>query len=142
MTNISNNLAKGCITTIMWGAATGVIAIVAAHTSSGDMPLVVVMAMLMALVGTIVMWGLPEIARIVEARNPGVESGGKAKRQQGDKLALLMEMMDEGEREAFKRKLQRQVLDDAGYHDAYDDGELPVDADTLESLLDEDHLRR
>jgi hypothetical protein len=58
----------------------------------------------------------------------------KAKRQPGDtntKLALLLELMDEDEREAFKETLKRRVLDDM----TSGDGELLADAATLESLL-------
>jgi hypothetical protein len=58
-------------------------------------------------------------------RSPGQE---KAKRQSDRKLALLLELMDEGEREAFKEALKQRVLESGS------DGELPYDVGLLERL--------
>jgi hypothetical protein len=58
-------------------------------------------------------------------RSPGQE---KAKRQSDRKLALLLELMDEGEREAFKEALKQRVLESGS------DGELPYDVWLLERL--------
>jgi hypothetical protein len=58
-------------------------------------------------------------------RPPGQE---KAKRQSDRKLALLLELMDEDERKAFKEALKQQVLESGS------DGELPYDAGLLEML--------
>jgi hypothetical protein len=52
-----------------------------------------------------------------------------------DKLAVLMELMDEEELRQFKETLKRGVLSDMGYAS---DGESPYDYQTLESLLDEE----
>ena len=63
-------------------------------------------------------------------RSPGQE---KAKRQSDRKLALLLELMDEGEREAFKEALKQRVLESGS------DGELPYDVGLLERL-DQDRV--
>ena len=67
----------------------------------------------------------------------------KSKRQANEKLAMLMELMDEDERQAFKARLERQVLAEIG---TAGDGELPHGSETLESLMQEDeaeqHMRR
>ncbi len=63
----------------------------------------------------------------------------KAKRVAGDKYALLLQMMDDDEREAFKYSLKQRLLD-AVYED-YDDGELPS-ASLEDLLMSEKKLRR
>ena len=59
----------------------------------------------------------------------------KAKRaggsQQDEQLALLLELMDDDERAAFKERLQQRVLDNLGDNE----GELPETGETLEALL-------
>jgi len=64
---------------------------------------------------------------------PGQE---KTKRHRDDKLALLLELMDDDERAAFKETLKQQVL--AGESD----GELPYDAELLEALEQEQTASR
>lgn len=63
----------------------------------------------------------------------------KAKRDAGDpteaKMRLLLELMDEDERQAFKETLKRQMLQSSHF----DDGE--VDGIALEALLDEQDKR-
>jgi hypothetical protein len=63
----------------------------------------------------------------------------KTKRQQDRKLALLLELMDEDERMAFKEALRQQVLGGES------DGELPYEAELLEAIGHEEatsHRRR
>jgi hypothetical protein len=66
---------------------------------------------------------------------PGFSFGSsgqeKAKRQSDRKLALLLELMDEDERRAFKEALKQRILEGES------DGELPYDAGLLE-MLDQD----
>ncbi len=52
------------------------------------------------------------------------------------KMRLLLEMMDEDERYAFKQAMKDQMLRSSR------DGELNYDADSLGALLDEDEPRR
>lgn len=59
----------------------------------------------------------------------------KRKRAEPDKVRLLMDMMDEDEREAFKQAMKDRLL---GASDRLrDDGELPADADMLDTYLNE-----
>lgn len=66
---------------------------------------------------------------------PGVFIGAagqeKTKRHQDDKLALLLELMDNDERRAFTEALKQRVLEGES------DGELPYDAELLEALEQE-----
>jgi hypothetical protein len=66
-------------------------------------------------------------------RSPGHE---KAKRQLDDKLALLLELMDEDERLAFKEALKQRVLASES------DGELPYGVGLLETLEQKDGASR
>jgi hypothetical protein len=80
-------------------------------------------------------------ATVVLMREPG--SGAlfreKQKRGSADHLSLLLEMLDEDERAAFKETLKQRMLEQIG---APDEGELPADADTLAALLDADDHER
>jgi len=62
----------------------------------------------------------------------------KAKRaggsQQDGQLPLLLELMDDDERAAFKERLQQRLLDNLGDNE----GELSKTGETLEALLAED----
>jgi hypothetical protein len=73
---------------------------------------------------TLLFWFMPD---------PGARAAlrQKSKRQPGDQLALLKELLDEDELAAFKTALQDRLLDSAA---SRHDGELPLDADTLEAL--------
>ena len=66
-------------------------------------------------------------------RSPGEE---KAKRQRDDKLALLLELMDEDERMAFKEALKQRVLGSES------DGELPYSVELLEVLEQQESASR
>jgi hypothetical protein len=61
---------------------------------------------------------------------------GKTKRESGSKLALLLELMDEDERMAFKESLKQQVLGGES------DGELPFEAGLLEAVEQEEAASR
>jgi hypothetical protein len=96
---------------------------------SGDVTAVTLMPLIIGFLVTLVVWVGGDSKG--QARPADYE---KAKRQPGDantKLALLLELMDDDEREAFKETLKRRVLDDM----TSGDGELLADAATLESLL-------
>jgi hypothetical protein len=139
-----NSLAKAVSTIMMWImlSAVSIVALTDNTSAHGDVTALVIVPLIIALIGTFLLWGLPEIPKNNQMLDRQSDEGeGKAKRQQGDKLALLMEMMDEDERQAFKAALQQRLLQESG-NMAYDDGELPYGAETLESLLDDDQLRR
>jgi hypothetical protein len=97
-----------------------------------DVTLLFTFAILVASVFTLLLWFMPAIAEIVASRE-------KAKRQPVDKLALLRDLLDDDELAAFKETLKQRVLDSVS---AGDDGELPLDAATLEALAADDALTR
>ena len=95
--------------------------------------------LVIAVMGTFMLWVVPELDNVgTVSKSVSVTSEQKAKRQQGDKLSLLLELMDDDEREAFKHLLKRQVLEESGYAD----GELSYGSETLESLLNDEPARR
>ena len=142
------NIVKGIITLVMW-ALLSVISIgaVIGGSSFATSSNVEVMALgppIIALIGTFIIWVLPDLVRNEHKENIAKltnKEHSKGKRQSGgsDKLSLLMELMDEDERQAFKETLKQRILEDARL-DA--DGELSYGADTLESLFYEDDANK
>jgi hypothetical protein len=107
---------------------------------SGDVTAIILVPLVIGLFVTMAIWLAGESDKHEAAAVTDYE---KAKRQPGDantKLRLLLELMDDDEREAFKETLKRRVLDDM----TSGDGELLADAATLESLLSDQpaHLYR
>jgi len=90
-------------------------------------------------VSTIVMWG--DFGRRGQWARFESDQSEAAKRKRGtdDKFSLLMELMDDDERAAFKEALMRRVLADAADSG---DGELPYDAESLEALPYDDESTR
>ena len=134
------NLGKDAIVA-MWIAVAIIDFGVALSTIENNNPLgwPFVLPILVAFLGTLIIWTtqLPR-ERYNKQSAQGQE---KPKREAGDMMALLMELMDEDERAAFKQKLQERVLRDAGYGE---DGEIPDQRVSLETLMhdeDADSLR-
>lgn len=141
-----NLILKLFITLSLWGgagAATGeatrAIDRYEPAIMSQVMP-VIILAWIGVVCATLLIWGIPEFMKLYHLKilSQGSVSTEKNKREgrshHEDKLALLLDLMDEDERVAFKETLKQQVLDDAHY----DDGELPYSGDSLESLLTDD----
>lgn len=104
-----------------------------------------IMMMVAAMASTIMIWMLPIFGnRSEHTEQTQQQEPGKAKREGDDRLALLLSLMDDDEREAFKAALKQRVLADVGGPvGGPDDGELPYDAESLETLLySEDAERR
>ena len=78
--------------------------------------------LLIALAGTVLVWILPV--------NLGTQTE-KTKRQAGDRLELLLDLLDEDERAALRDTLRQRLADEVADGS---DGELPYDADTLEAM--------
>lgn len=93
-----------------------------------DITLLFLVTVIAALIGTVMVWAEPAIT----ARRTHPKSGEKAKHNPGDRLTLLLDMMDAEERAAFKETLKRRVLED---YSPGGDGELPYDAESLSALL-------
>lgn len=129
---MESNTAKTSISVTIWIATAIIcfgIAIYGAVTTY-DVKVLFALCMMIAIAATGAVWTLP----IFEERSGTADltpEQDKAKRQPADKLALLMELMDEAEREAFKEALKQRVLEEAG---SRSDGELPYDLETLEAL--------
>ena len=112
---------------------TGIIAFgigVYGAASGADVRALFVVVMLLAAVASLAAWFMP----IVAARQFAQPLAEKSKRGGDDKLALLLSLMDDDERVAFKEALKQRLLDNAA---APSDGELPYDADSLAALLHE-----
>jgi hypothetical protein len=63
----------------------------------------------------------------------------KAKRGSQDRLAVLLELMDDEERAEFKTMLKQRILDNV---DRAQDGELPLNDTSLADLLHDDGATR
>ena len=143
------NIMKMLSTLAIW-AITGTVSIASVFGStslSGSSIVPIVIApLVIALFATFFIWVAPELARADTAKKSSHLYSGdseKAKRQatrnDDSRLSLLMEMMDEGEREAFKDTLKRRLLDD---YRVNEDGELFADSATLESLMHDEQNQR
>ena len=127
------------VTTLFMWLMLSAIAIISIDTPGGDSAWVAIVAMIAAVVGTFFIWVASELIKqeAAEKSQQQAQSYEKAKRgsgSAGDKLALLLEMMDYDEREAFKETLKRRVLDDASVGN---DGEINYEGVSLGALLDD-----
>lgn len=97
--------------------------------TGSDTPELLIIPITVALLLTVVMVLIPDIIGALATERE------KAKRQPQNKLSLLMDLMDEDERAAFKQALMQRVLDDMT---ATSDSELPASDESLAGLLDRD----
>jgi hypothetical protein len=123
------------VTTLGVWAAVVAISIVLNLTNSGMGWLVSIVAIVFGFVTTMQVW---EKGRVSERSVRAAESFEKAKRSSDPetRMRLLMEMMDDDERQAFKQAMKEPMLSVSR------DGELNYDADSLGALLDEDERPR
>ena len=106
--------------------------------SKRDITLPLMIPLIIAFLGTLAIWVIPEYLASRSAPESTHADSSKTKRQGVDKLSLLLELMDDEERAAFKKRLERQVLEEANVGE---DGELPDEGNTLESLFYEEGKR-
>lgn len=133
-------LGKTVATVAIWGALAliGMMAVIDNSSVTGMW--VALGAMFTALVATFAIWVIAEAVKKPAPRKSSrdisddLRAAEKAKRQPGDRLSLLLELMDEDERQAFKETLKQRIMDDMRFND---EGELDYHT-TLEDLLDED----
>ena len=141
----SNAMAKAAVTITMW-LVLGFISFVAIAgegvfnaTIRGDATAMALWPLVLAMISTAIIWTTDSEKAKSETEKSTAEAREKAKREGSalsmDKLAVLVELMDEEELRQFKETLKRGVLTDMGYAS---DGESPYDYQTLESLLDEE----
>jgi hypothetical protein len=127
---IKMNIGRVIISLVVWVGCLGV-AITTLLTGSNIIG--VIFPMIMAMGSTAVLWGQEGASRRASARQFSQFDGHplKAKNESAyeRKMRLLMEMMDDDEREDFKRSLKRQLLNDYSKRGHLIDGELPFDAE-------------
>lgn len=131
------DLTKLIVSSIMWIAVSliSVMALVFGNNMNGaDVPIAIIAPLVVALMGTFFIWVAPELGKAdaekyKSRRLEQLQSDEKPKRM--SKMDMLMELMDEDERYAFKEALKRQMLNNLS------DGELNYDAETLESFMDD-----
>ena len=134
------NIAKMISTVAMWLliGLISIFAITQGTANSGDTVPLVLGSLFFGLVGTFIIWVAPDLAKNEHRDEQSSSLSEKNKRRQGDKLSILLELMDEDERAAFKDGLKRQLMNDM----RYDDGEQPYSGETLETLMDEERQQR
>jgi hypothetical protein len=141
----SKEIARIAVTVTMW-LILGFISFVAIAgegvfntTIQGDVTAMALGPLILAMIGTAIIWTTDNEKSEGETGKATAEALEKAKREGSalsmDKLALLMELMDDEELRQFKETLKREVLSDMGYAS---DGESSYDYQTLESLFDEE----
>lgn len=84
----------------------------------------------MGMIATGIVWSKQD----GQASEPNHVSAVKAKRQPNGQVAMLLDLLDDEERKAFKAALMKRMLDQNA---PYDDGELPGDEFSLMELLGE-----
>lgn len=132
------DIFRAIATLIIWGAAAGisVTSLVMAETSA---VFIVLISLIAAASATSKVWH--EASEQPAAIN--VEQNyGKAKRTEADainRLSMMLDMFDEDERREIKDRLREKILREAS---TGGDGELPADAESLESLLATQRRRR
>lgn len=142
------NFWRAVTTAFIWLMACG-FGIAAVNATNSD-SWIVVPVLLATLLATAVIWisealGASAKARVETRHLTGRSdrsAAGKSKREESDKYALLLELMDEDERAEFKEMLKRRALQDMRLSD---DGEFFAPT-TLKSLMQDDeddrHNRR
>lgn len=137
-------IGKIAATGIIWVISGLIIIFAVTNVNTNYTDTVIVAPLIAALIGTGIIW-LPDIIRVSQ-EGAERESAGKLKRRPSDesRYDLLMQMMDDDEREIFKETLKRRVLEDARYGGSRygEDGELPMDADSLSDFIDHEPRRR
>lgn len=127
------DIGRFLLTGFIW-AVVGLIGIVAVNTGVGFGSVVIIaLGLTFAYVTTRSLWGL-------ENNNSDDASTSQRKRKrheiQSEKIDMLMAMMDEDEKTAFKAALKQRLLDSTTR--LSDDGEAPV---ALSDLLDDDEAQ-
>ena len=133
-TAMGNNLSLVITTILIWAICAG-LSITALLMGQDE----IVAQMAAALLATVVVWlfGTYNIQREHRHRNedhPGSADKGKNRSSREDRMQLLLDLMDEEERAIFKETLKRRVLEESM---PTNDGELPYDVTTMESLLND-----
>ncbi len=129
-----NNFWKSATTVSIWVLCSGVTITLAVASNMGVLGLII--PFMAAGLTSMMIWSDDNSTQ--QSQRPRVEVGPAGKKKRGgdgsDKMRLLLELMDEDEREVFKETLKRQVLRQQGN---LIDGELPYNADIFDEYEDE-----
>ncbi len=133
-----NNILRLVVTAIVWVMVTalGSISIIIPGEMTSGAVYITLLGLIFAYATTRSLWRVeqPQQDRLKKSRELGAE---KRKRSTGDtKADMLLALMDDDEREAFKQALQARLLQ--GATRLRDDGELDDIEVPLEDLLRED----
>ncbi len=132
-----NTKLRFIATTLIWMMVSfvSVMSIAIPGSMTSGAVILTLIGMILAYATTRTLWQAEEAEKIIEADQR--IRHGKRKRGSGDsKAEMLLSLMDDDEREAFKRALQEQMLQ--GANRLRDDGELADDEVPLTDLLYED----
>lgn len=137
------DLGRVIITSIIW---IGCLSIAITTLITGSNMIGVIFPLLMAVGGTATIWGSAssKSERRQALTRDQQDNFYKAKREDAyeQKMRLLMEMMDDDEREAFKQALKRQLLNQDSKRGHLVDGELPFDADEYDYFESDERQKR
>lgn len=130
------------LTGVIWMmlGAIAITAVLNSQYSNLDPNAIAIAAMVMGAITTGLLWSSGSKEEKTDPkRGHFVTIGGDTKAKRGQdstdaRLTLLMEMMDEGELEAFKERLKRQILDEAY---VTEDGEISYRGTSMNNFLDE-----
>lgn len=121
-----NNEQRVNIVGLVW-IMMGIVSVGA--VTSGELGLGLLIPLATAILTTLFLGVLPGMITSVQDQRE------KAKRSPQDRVAVLLELMDDDERAEFKAQLKQRILDDA---DRAQDGELPLGDTSLAALLHDD----
>lgn len=136
--------AKAIVTAVAWIALSivSVMAVIFANGSNIEDWALVAMALGplgIAVATTAIIWDQKDSVQTSDsAQDQQYEKAKRTGRGQS-RLDMLMDMMDEDEREAFKETLKEQVLRDFRQGNISEDGELPT---SLASLMEDEGRQR
>jgi hypothetical protein len=119
-------------TAIIW---IGCFGLVGANIITGGSGIVTLGILFIAMLASVPIWESKESDKSSKTPSDTTVNPEKLKREDSydQKMRLLMELMDDDEREAFKQTLKQQVISHRNpLSDRLIDGELPFDADEYE----------
>lgn len=126
------DLGRVIATTIIW---LGCFGLVGANILTGGSGIVTLGILFIAMLASVPIWESKESNKSTKAPADTTFHPEKLKREDSydQKMRLLMELMDDDERAAFKQTLKEQLINHHHHlTDGMVDGELPFDADEYE----------
>jgi hypothetical protein len=128
--NETSIFSRAVVVAAMW-FSWGIMGANAFASGESVNPLIILLPLVIVSLFTLVIWMGPSLTSMIE------RMAEKPKRGSTDSMSALMELMDEDERQEFKQQLKQRMLDNVSRGSV--DGELPLDSESLELLLDDDY---